>query len=208
MMRWRGVNVHGSFAAQHRPSAARTCRSPHCSPRGAGGRGYAARARAAVVRGTSVDDSRSFRRRPSRRGRSRTAPPRPTTGPGRRASNGGASRLERPARWGWYDRGGASAAAFRSGGGGGADGAAKFDGSTVRAGHTTATQPPKAYRAVGSGDGQGSPPAAPVGTASCASRDRCGTALTLRERQMAANGRSFVVQLPRTPLKSVPSAGL
>ena len=55
-MQWRGVNVRGSFTAQHRPSAARTCRSPHCSHRGAGGRGYAAHARAAVVRGVVPSD--------------------------------------------------------------------------------------------------------------------------------------------------------
>ena len=43
---------------------------------------------------------------------------------------------------------------------------AKSDGSTVRAGHTTATHPPKAYRAVGGGGGRKSPPAGPAETAS------------------------------------------
>ena len=106
------------------------------------------------------------------------------------------------------DRDGGHCGSGHAGGGGRVSSRAKFVGSTVRVGQERARHPPKTYRAVDSGDGQGSPHAAPVGTASCVSRDRCGTALTLRERQMAANGRSFVVQLPRTPLKSVPSAGL
>ena len=150
-------------------------------------------------------DGRSFRCRPSRHVRSRTRSHRPMTGSRRRASVDGASRTPvRPARW----REVRVLAAEPLGGRGRVSSRAKFVGSTVRVGQERARHQPKTYRAVGGGDGQGSPPAAPVGTASCASRDRCGTALTSRDCQMAANGRSFVVQLPRTPLKSVPSAGL
>jgi hypothetical protein len=85
---------------------------------------------------------------------------------------------------------------------------AKFVGSTVRVGQERARHPPKTYRAVGGREGDKSPPAGSVKTTSSASRGRCGTALTSRDLEMAANGRSLVVQKPRTPFKLVPSAGL
>ena len=145
-------------------------------------------------------DGRSFRCRPSRHVRSRTRSHRPMTGSRRRASVEGASRTPvRPARW----REVRMLAAEPLGGNGSSRREAKFVGSTVRVGQERARHPPKTYRAVGGRGGDKS-----VKTTSSASRGRCGTALTSRDLEMAATGRSLVVQKPRTPFKLVPSAGL